>query len=178
MELKNIDWATHWLYVKNKQDKFDESFTILVFATFALSIQFLPPMGKCLGFLLVISWGCFLIAALCGGYRLMMTPQMDKIDGAKNALETFITTRKTELASADFVSAVTAGMATDPKTMAPQSIENLKKGLEEEERKLRIAQKNLDDIQRKLPCIFNAQIIFYLSGSLTALIFVSVNYLK
>ena len=51
--------------------KFDYSFTALVFATLALSIQFSPPMGNETQWLLMLSWFFLLVSAILGGLRII-----------------------------------------------------------------------------------------------------------
>src|SRR5258708_2099487 len=59
------------LWVIKESLKFDYSFTTLIFAALALSIQFSPSMGMIFPWLLIISWLFFLVAAIASGNRII-----------------------------------------------------------------------------------------------------------
>ena len=59
------------LWLIEQSLKFDYSFTTLVFATLALSVQFSPGIGSNFPWLLVASWTCLLIAAVAGGNQII-----------------------------------------------------------------------------------------------------------
>jgi hypothetical protein len=85
------------MHLIKESSKFDYSFTTLIFATLALSIQFSPSMGMNIPWLLIVSWLFYFIAAVAGGnlilrkqvfYRnnynqLMATTEEDELEAAQ-----------------------------------------------------------------------------------------------
>ena len=59
------------LWLIKESLKFDYSFTTLIFATLALSIQFSPGMGFFLPWALISSWAFLMVAAIAGGNRVI-----------------------------------------------------------------------------------------------------------
>lgn len=167
-----------WKYIKDKQDKFESAFTLLSFATLSLSVQFLSSFGKIAPYLLVISWVVFFVAAFCGAYRLMMSPQLDKIDRARVQINTFVVQRKIELQNPDFIAKVKINPPFDSATATRFGLDEMKATLKKEEDNLETAEKNLVLLDRKLLCLFYIQVGAYLLASAMTLVFVSINYLS
>ena len=75
--MEQIELA-HW--VIRESLKLDYSFTTLIFATLALSIQFSPGMGTIYPLLLIVAWTLLMISALASGYRLMRLQYFYQLD--------------------------------------------------------------------------------------------------
>lgn len=163
------------LYIKSKQDKFDYAFLVLIFASFALSIQFSPTHGFRELPILFISWIFYLLSGLIGGWRMMMAPQIDSVNRYVNLIKKSVRDRSATIQRADFQVALQTGRVADIETGHPLSEIDLITGIQHDKNLLTIGNRNLEKYNANNQNQFYATAIFYISALFFNGIFIAIN---
>lgn len=164
--------------VKEGQVRFDQSFATLCFAALALSLQFSERANSALKPVLVVAWGLYLVAALLAGWRLMTTPQFDKISWAKNYLDSFLKQRRIDLKDPGFAERLGSGELVDSDTGEPATQDGIAEGIQKGESSLREALAILAALQRKFGLAFRACVLSLIVALLLNGLYLAVNFLR
>ncbi len=142
-------------YLKQKQDDLEVKFTFVILSTLALSLQFQADSTKSYKLWLVGSWTLITLSALLSGYRLLHTLPFEKHSHDLRQL---------------LIATIGLKRKHSPTTL---EIEDLKQKKE----KISNLRSVVNDIEVKINRNAKPQIICYLLGLLTNLIFVILNFL-
>jgi hypothetical protein len=166
------------LYVKSNQNRFDDVFATLCFASLALSLQFSERDNSIARPVLVISWILYLVAALLAGWRMMAAPQFDKINLAKNQLSSFVTQRRIDFTNPYWMQCLREGRFVDPDSAAVMTQDAAVAGFRKAENNLAEATLNLDNLQRTLTLRFNWSLRLFVGALVLNGTYLSINFLR
>ena len=163
---------------KTGQDSFDRLFATLCFAALALSLQFSEREDSTCRWALVAAWLLYAGAALLAGWRLMATPQFDKMNWAELTLRRFISQRRRDLLDPTLLQAIQEGRALDPDTGKSLTLADAQAGVAGEEQKLRTASQNIAKLQAKLKLRFNFAMGMFIAALCVNGFYLAVNFLR
>jgi len=172
---KDSDYLTIFLQIRASQEKFDYAFTSLCFASFVLSLNFSPREEATYTIILVSAWGLYLVSALLGGWRLMTSPQVDKINLAKNRIDRFIKDTRASFLNPEVVDAFKDNRVLNSESGKRLTLDQLSQGLKNEEAKLEMATKNLKALDKKMVPAFKAQVVCYCLALVLNVTYLSIN---
>lgn len=151
-----------WAHIQQQQMKFFYSLTALSFAILGLSIQFSPGYGKSWPLVLILSWSILLVSAIIGGWRLIMIPNLHRIDFETQDIKKFIS----DIQKAESWPGPVIGDIPSPDTKQ-KAKDNISKA---ESYKLKQ--------QSRIEWTYYVQIYGFILGVILNLIFISINYLE
>jgi hypothetical protein len=164
--------------IKEGQSRFDQYFATLSFGALALSLQFSQREHSSCRWLLIASWVLYLATALLAGWRMLASPQFDKISWAQSELDGSVKQRRIRLTDPVFLAALEAKNVVDPDTAKTVTKDDVIRGLAREEANLREASRNLANLQSRLKFRFQVSLWLLVFAFLLNGTYVAVNFLK
>lgn len=151
-----------WVHIQNQQMRFFYSLTTLSFTILGLSVQFSPQYGNQCPYLLVFSWFVLVISGFVGGWRLLMIPNLHRLDFESRDTQKYLKdVEKIE-------------NWPGPVIGTPPSVENVnlaKQNIEKSELYKKKQQKSVE-------WTYYVQIYGFILGIFLNLLFVTINYLN
>jgi hypothetical protein len=150
-----------WAHIQQQQMKFYYSLTAISFTILGLSIQFSPKYGNTWPYLLVTSWLILLASSIAGGWRLLIIPNIHRLDFERQNMKKFL--KDVEKAE-NYPGKVIGIPSEEDKQVAKNNISKVE------------SYKNKQN--KKIEYTYYIQVYGFLLGIVLNLIFVSINYLN
>lgn len=151
-----------WAHIQNQQMRFFYSLTTLSFTILGLSVQFSPKYGNQCPYLLVSSWFVLVISGFVGGWRLLMIPNLHRLDFESRDIQKYLK----DVEKIENWPGIVMG--------TPPSEENVKLAKENIEKSELYKNKQ----QKTVEWTYFVQIYGFVLGIFLNLMFVSINYLN